>query len=238
MNGMNLEQHFAASSMSIVVRTSVSVQTLLGITEMGNSIQNKQRTALVAAGSVMLFTLAGCYSLPKVNPPDLVQSVLDVEGQIRQFKGFTPQQVLAAAEDVLRRHKPEAKFLRSADTLKMESHDVLFYVVAWGQTEERWAVHAREENQVTVASVAMDERGAGYALGGWEGMKYQIPRKAQKTIFGPLPAVNVDYGMFWHRVESILTGAPWPECVKVWDIPPRYFEPLCRNETTEQYEAK
>jgi hypothetical protein len=160
MNGINLEQHFAASSMSIVVRTSVSVRTLLGITEMGNPIQNKQRTALVTAGSVMLFTLAGCYSLPKVNPPDPVQSVLDVEGQIRQFKGFTPQQVLAAAEDVLRRHKPEAKFVRSADTLKMETHSVGFIVIAGWHVEERWAVHAREEDQVTVASVAMDVRDA------------------------------------------------------------------------------
>lgn len=205
---------------------------------MGNVFRNRQRTALVAAGVVMSFTLAGCPSLPKVNPPDPLQLVLDVEGQQRQFNGFTPQQVLSAAEEVLRRHAPEAKFVRSANSFKMESHHVFYYVAVWGQTEERWTVHAREEDHVTVASVAMDERGVTLGLGMWEEAKHQIPRKG-RSIFGfSLPAVNVDYGMFWHRVESILTGAPWPECVKVWDIPPRYFEPLCRNETTEQYQAK
>jgi len=208
---------------------------------MGNSFQNKQRTALVAAGVVMLFTLAGCPSLPKVNPPDPVQLVLDVEGQLRQFKGFTPQQVLAAAEDVLRRHEPEAKFVRSADTLKMESNHVAFILIAAWEVEERWAVYVREEDQVTVASVAMDLRRAD---AGWVGTPFastfQIPRKAKNTIFGPVPATNIDYGMFWHRVQSILTGAPWPECVKVWEISiyPRYFEPLCNNRTIEQYEAK
>ena len=209
---------------------------------MGNSFQNKQRTALVAAGVVMLFTLAGCPSLPKVNPPDPVQLVLDVEGQLRQFKGFTPQQVLAAAEDVLRRHKPEAKFVRSADTLKMESKYVAFILIGAWEAEERWAVYAREEDQVTIASVAMDQRSAGNVWIGAPklGGTTQIPRKAEKTIFGTIPAVNVDFGMFWHRVQSILTGAPWPECVNVWEITirARYFEPLCRNSTTEQYEAK
>jgi hypothetical protein len=186
----------------------------------------------------MSFTLAGCLSLPKVNPPDPVQLVLDVEGQQRQFNGFTPQQVLSAAEEVLRRHAPEAKFVRSADSLKMESHHVFFYVAVWGQTEERWAVHAREEDHFTVALVAMDERGATLGLGMWEEAKHQIPRKGTSVLGFSFPAVNVDYGMFWHRVESILTGAPWPECVKVWDIPPRFFEPLCRNQTTEQYQEK
>ena len=186
----------------------------------------------------MSFTLAGCPSLPEVNPPDPVQLVLDVEGQQRQFKGFTPQQVLAAAEDVLRRHKPEAKFVRSADRLKMELHNVYSYVVVWGQKEERWAVHAREVDHVTVASVAMDEREATFGLWMWQEAKRQIPRKGE-SIFGfSLPEVNVDYGMFWHRVESILTGAPWPECVWVWELPRRYFEPLCGNQTTEQYQAK
>ena len=187
----------------------------------------------------MLFTLAGCPSLPKVNPPDPVQLVLDVEGQLRQFKGFTPQQVLAAAEDVLRRHKPEAKFVRSADTLTMESKYAVFIVIGAWEVEERWAVFAREEDQVTVASVAMDQRSAGNV---WIGPGQDDPdtKKGQKTIFGPIPAVNVDFGMFWHRVQSILTGAPWPECVNVWEITirARYFEPLCQNSTTEQYEAK
>jgi hypothetical protein len=229
--------------MSIVVRTSVSVQTLLGITEMGSSIQNKQRTALVTVVFVMLLTLAGCASLPKANPPDPKQLVLDIEGQLRQFKGFTPQQVLEAAEEVLRRYQPEAKFVRSADTLKMESHHVYFLVFAAGQTEERWAVHAREEDQVTVASVAMDERTAGdcflCGLGG-VGLTTQLPKKAKETIFGQVPAVDIDYGMFWHRVQSILTGAPWPECLNVWEITiyPRYFEPLCSNRTRDRYEAK
>ena len=207
---------------------------------MGSSFQNKQRTGLVAAVAVMLFTLAGCTSLPKANPPDPKQLVLDIEGQRRQFKGFTPQQVLEAAEEVLRRHKPEAKFVRSADSLKMESHHAAFIVIAAGQIEERWAVHAREEDQVTVASVAMDWREASVCfICGWGGVTdTQLPKKARDTIIGQIPAIDIDYGMFWHRVQSILTGAPWPECVKVWGIRPRYFEPLCTYWTRDRYEAK
>lgn len=196
---------------------------------MGNSFQNKRRTALVVAVPVILFTLAGCAPLPEVKPPDPKQLVLDIEGQLRQFKGFTPQQVLAAAEDVLRKHKPEAKFERSADTVKMESHDVFFYVVVWERAEERWTVHAREEDQVTVASVAMDVRGTtGILVPGTFGT-YEIPRKDRW---------DVDYGLFWRRVQSILTGAPWPECVKAWELFPRYFEPLCGYFTRDRYEAK
>ncbi len=205
---------------------------------MENAFRNKQRTALVAAVSVMLFTLAGCTSLPEVRPPDPKQLVLDIEGQLRQFKEFTPQQVLDAAEEVLRRHQPEAKFVRSADILKMESHHFHFIVILAEQIEERWAVHAREEDQVTVASVAMDWREAadcflcGFAGGGGTD---QIPSKARWNPFVTFPARKVDYGMFWQRVQSILTGAPWPECVKVSerrvsDPDAVYIDFLCAKE--------
>jgi len=209
---------------------------------MGNAFRNRRRTALVAAVSGMLFTLAGCAPLPEVKPPDPKQLVLDIEGQLRQFKGFTPQQVLAAAEEVLRKHEPEAKFVRSADTLKMESHHVGSIAIVWWQREERWAVHAREEDQVTVASVAMDERSASMCLvcgmGGFSAG--QLPSKAKPRLFGTVGPVDIDYGMFWHRVQSILTGAPWPECLNVWEMTfsPRYFEPLCSNRTRDRYEAK
>jgi hypothetical protein len=201
---------------------------------MENAFRNKQRTVLVAAVSVMLLTLAGCVpSLPAVKPPDPKQLVLDIEGQLRQFKEFTPQQVLEAAEEVLRRHEPEATFVRSTDTLKMESHHVGFIVIAAGQVEERWAVHAREEDQVTVASVGMDRRRADKALGA-KGT-WQFPSKAEWNPFRTIPARKVDYGMFWQRVQSILTGAPWPECVKVSDRRVSdpdavYIDPLCDKE--------
>jgi hypothetical protein len=194
----------------------------------------------------MSFALVGCPSLPKVNPPDSLQLLSDVEGQPRQFKGFTPQQVLSAAEDVLRRHQPEAKFVRSADTLKMDSHHVGFVVIAGWESEERWAVHAREEEQITVASVAMDVRSAGAVFFSWQGShRVQYPSKAVKTIFGTIPAYKISYDMFWQRVQSILTDAPWPECVKVSDIRvsdrrvsdrrvsdggPHYIDPLCLKE--------
>jgi hypothetical protein len=204
---------------------------------MENAFWNRQRTALVAAVSVMLFTLAGCTSLPKVNPPDPKQLVLDIEGQLRQFKEFTPQQVLEAAEEVLRRHEPEAKFVRSADIFKMESHHIHFILILVEQVEQRWAVHARAENQVTVASVAMDERRASdcFVCGAAGAQTSQFPRKAEWNLFGTIPARKVDYGMFWHRVESILTGAPWPECVKVTerrvsDPDAVYIDPLCDKE--------
>jgi len=184
---------------------------------------------------VMLFTLPGCLPLPKVNPPDPKQLVLDIEGQLRQFKEFTPQQVLDAAEEVLRRNEPEAKFVRSADILKMESHRVHFIGIAAWKIEERWAVHARAEDQVTVASVAMNVRDAAWVAfsPGTEGT--QFPSKAKWNPFGTIPARKVDYGMFWQRVQSILTGAPWPECVKVAerrvsDPDAVYIDPLCDKE--------
>ncbi len=227
MNGIDLKQHFPVSSIAIVLRTSVSVLTILGITPMGNAFRNKQRTGLMAAVSVMLLALAGCSSLPEVKPPNPMQS--DVEGQIRQFKGFTPQQVLAAAEDVLRRHLPEAKFARSADTLEMEWHHEGFIVIVGWQLEERWVVHAREEDHVTVASVAMNKKEAEW------GFPYGV--NMQKF---PSGWIRIDYGMFWHRVQSILTGAPWPECSRAFKIVifPSYFEPLCIDRTTNQYQAK
>ncbi len=204
---------------------------------MGSSFQNKQRTGLVAAVAVMLFTLAGCSTLPEVKPPDPTQS--DVEGQIRQFKGFTPQQVLTAAEEVLRRHKPEAKFVRSADTLKMESHHAGFLLIVVWHNQERWTVSAREGDQVTVASVAMASRSE--SLSGSVGTMIEYPT-AEKSVLGlfSLPAIYIDYGMFWHRVQSILTGAPWPECVKpiYKDRGPPYLEPLCGYITRDRYEAK
>lgn len=204
---------------------------------MGNSFRNKQRTGLVAAVAVMLFTLAGCSTLTEVKPPDPTQS--DVEGQIRQFKGFTPQQVLTAGEEVLRRHEPEAKFVRSADTLKMESHHAGFIIFGWWHSQERWTVYAREENQVTVASVAMASRHE--SAFGSVGTMIEYP-SAEKSFLGLFssPAIDIDYGMFWHRVQSILTGAPWPECVKPIDRDRgrRYFEPLCQHLKKSQYEAK
>jgi hypothetical protein len=205
---------------------------------MGNSFRNNQRTGVVAAVAVVFFTLAGCSSLPKANPPDPKQPVLNVEGQTRQFKGFTPQQVLTAAEDVLRRHEPEAKFVQSADTLKMEWHHFGTILLGWWDREEKWTVYAREESHVTVASVAMEARHDSWIVGAG-GREYFYPQKAGKTIHGvPYEAIIINYGMFWHQVQSILTGTPWPECAKVSDIRPRYFEPICRNHTIEQYEAK
>jgi hypothetical protein len=188
---------------------------------MGSSFQNKQRTGLVAAVAVMLFTLAGCSTLPEVKPPDPTQS--DVEGQIRQFKGFTPQQVLTAAEEVLRRHLPGAKFVRSADTLKMETHHGWSKAEMWGlglTKVEKWAVCVREGDQVTVASVA------------------NVTAVRDIFLYDLSRSWHVDYGMFWHRVQSILTGAPWPECVKGSELFARYFEPLCGYRTRHRYEAK
>jgi hypothetical protein len=182
----------------------------------------------------MLLTLAGC-SAPEIKPPGPMQS--DVEGEIRQFKGFAPQQVLAAAEDVLRRRLPEAKFVRSADTLEVEWHRWGFLVIVGSYVQERWAVYAREEDQVTVASVAMSWSDTGFGLG--------VPGGVITEQF-PNRSVRIDYGMFWHRVQSILTGAPWPECgalpsLSFFELLFRevnYYEPLCFRRTTNRYEAK
>jgi hypothetical protein len=60
----------------------------------------------------------------------------------------------------------------------------------------------------------------------------------------PRKGIGIDYGMFWHRVQSILTGAPWPECgafpsfFEYLFSSHNYLEPLCLHRTTNLYEAK
>lgn len=175
---------------------------------------------------IALLALAGCASLPKVEPPDPTH--LDREGQVRHFKGVTSDRVLVAAETVLRRHRPEGRLSRDGETLVMEYKSWGFYVVMAGYAEERWVIVAREVGDVTAASVAMGDASEGYVwpVSGLKGSEY--PHEAGWRG----AAVHVDYGMFWKRLESVLNGDTWPECEKVkYESGFRYFEPLCRHMT-------
>lgn len=174
--------------------------------------------------SLVLLAIAGCASVPKVEPPDPAQ--LDAAGQVRHFRGVAPGQVLAAAETVLRRHKPEGKLTLEGDTLVMEHASQGFYVLAAGYERERWVVVVRSLGDVTAASVAMGYATEGYVLFRGGGVEYPHPTGA----YGG--AVDIDYGMFWKRMESVLQGAPWPECgERRREGGYRFYEPLCGHAT-------
>jgi len=108
------------------------VKHFLSLMTDGGSVLPRLKAGLL---SLVLFALVGCASVPKVEPPDPTQ--LDAAGQVRHFQGVTPAQVLAAAETVLRRHKPEARFIRESGTLAMEYEGRFFYVLLGGYELER-----------------------------------------------------------------------------------------------------
>lgn len=181
---------------------------------------------------MLLFALAGCASIGKVEPLD--PTSLDQKGQVRHFKGVDADRVLLAAETVLQRHRPDGRFVRERDAVVMEYRWQFFYVVVAGYEEERWVITAREVRGMTGASVAMSYASDGYdPLTGGTGQEY--PHEAGWRG----AAVDVDYGMFWKRLESVLEGAAWPECEKArYESRFRYFEPICRHKTINQFEPR
>ena len=194
-----------------------------------SSLMNNDGEALprlkAALLSLTLLALAGCASLPMVEPPDPTQA--DDKGQVRRFEGVTPERVLAAAETVLRKHRPEASFSQQGDALAMDYAWQGFYVLAAGYERERWVVRVRTLGDVTAASVAMGYASEGYVgLFGGQGVVYPHPTGA----YGGW--VDIDYGMFWKRLQSVLQGAPWPDCgERRWEGGYRFYEPLCGHAT-------
>jgi hypothetical protein len=181
---------------------------------------------------VLLLALASCASIGKVDPPD--PTSLDQTGQVRQFKGVDADRVLLAAEAVLRRHRPDSRLVRERDVIVMEYRWQFFFVVIAGYEEERWVITARELGGMTAASVAMSYASDGYdPLTGGTSQVY--PHEAGWRG----AAVAVDYGMFWKQLESMLKGAEWPVCEKArYESKFRYFEPICRHKTINQFDPR
>jgi hypothetical protein len=167
-----------------------------------------------------------------VDPPD--PTSFDQKGQVRHFKGVDADRVLLAAETVLRRHRPDGRFVRERDAVVMEYSWQIFYVVIAGYEEERWVIKARDVGGMTAASVAMSYASDGYVpLAGGTSAVY--PHEAGWRG----AAVDVDYGMFWKRLESVLKGAEWPACEKAtYESRFRYFEPICRHKTINQSDPR
>jgi hypothetical protein len=179
-----------------------------------------------------LFAFAGCASIGKVDPPD--PTSLDQKGQVRHFKGVDVDRVLLAAETVLRRHRPDARFAREQGTVAMEYRWQIFFVVMAGYEEERWVIAAREVGGNIAVSVAMSYASDGY-IPFTGGTSEEYPHEAGWRG----AAVEVDYGMFWKRLESVLNGAEWPECEKArHESRFRYFEPICRHKTINQFDPR
>lgn len=182
--------------------------------------------------SLVLLALAGCASVPKVEPPpDPAQP--DAAGQVRHFQGATTDQVLAAAETVLRKHRPEGRFTHESDTLTMDYAGRFFYGLLGGYELEHWVVVVRTLGDITAASVAM-----GYATEGYAGPLaggVEFPH----LTGGYGRAVDVDYGLFWKRVDSVLKDEPWPDCgERTWEGGYRFYEPLCGHATIKPSNAQ
>ena len=177
----------------------------------------------------VLVMASGCASVPEVVPPDPVH--LDAKGQVMHFEGVTPTQVRDAVETVFRRHRPEGRIVRNADGVVLEASDSSFYLLFWKDYEEKWVVVVREAG-VAVASVAMWIRksGAMYPFGSYTS---EFPQSAN---WGRT-AIEIDYGMFWRRVRSILKGEAWPECEKPKvEVGSHFHEPLCNQYTVNASE--
>jgi len=180
---------------------------------------------------IVLLAVAGCVSVRSVDPPDPAR--LDRNGQVRHYHGVDADRVLQAAETVLRRHRPDAAVVRERDSLVMEYRWRVFYVVMAASEEERWRIVARNVGGVTAASVAMSYASEEYVwpFSGVKGEEY--PHEAGWRG----AAVDVDYGMFWKRLDSVLQGHAWPECEKVkQEAGFRYFEPICQHRTVNRSE--
>ena len=152
---------------------------------------------------------------------------------MRHFEGVTPDQVLVAAETVLRKHRPDGRVIREKDTVVMEYEWWAFFVVMAGYDLERWVVVALKAGDVTAASVAMGRAMEGYVwpFSGIRGREYP------QTAGWRGPAVHIDYGMFWKRIESVLKGDAWPECGQMkLERGYGYYEPLCGHETVKPSE--
>jgi len=86
---------------------------------------------------------------------------------------------------------------------------------------------------ITAASVAMGCATEGYFLYKEGCMEYPHPT----GWYGR--AVDIDYGMFWKRMESALRGETWPECgERRWEGGYRYYEPLCGHATPHRSDTK
>ena len=184
------------------------------------------RMLLVAGALVMT---SGCASTPEVVPPDPAR--LDAKGQVMHFEGVMPAQVLDAVETVMRRHRPKGRISRNDDSVVMEASDSSYYLLFWDDYEEKWVVVVREAG-VTVASVTMWIRKSGmmYPFGSYTS---EYPQSAN---WGR-SAVEIDYGMFWRRVRSILNGEAWPECGKPKaEVGAHFYEPLCNQYTVNASE--
>jgi len=175
-----------------------------------------------------LLALTSCASVPKLEPPDPTHvhehpTHVDDPGQVRHFKGVTPDRLLLAAETVLQRHRPKARFIHERDSLVMEYKWFAYSLVFAGYEEERWVVVARQLGDVTAASVAMGLAAEGY-FGGFGGAT--VHSDANRTLF-------INYGMFWTRLQSVLDGSSWPECEKSRQdhLPWNFYEPLCGDRT-------
>jgi hypothetical protein len=176
----------------------------------------------------MLLTLSNCASIPNVVPPDPMH--IDEEGQVRHFEGATMDQVLAAAEAVLRKHRPEGRFIRERDSVVMEYEWWIFFGIIAGYDQERWVVVSREIGGITAASVAMGRASDGYF--GPFAMGKEYP---QAATWWKRREIHVDYGTFWKRVRSLLANDPWPECDRLrMENHYRYYEPLCGHETVDR----
>jgi len=162
--------------------------------------------------------VSGCASIPDVPPPSFAEAgdanapdaPESAWAGVRRFDGTTVEQVLSAAEAVLRDHLPGANFSRSGSSLSAEYRDRAFYGFAGGERAEKWLVAARESAGSTIASVT--SAGVHASVVAFLGAATHRWPIADSMLVPH--EVRASDATFWHRVERAIAGEGWPECDK------------------------
>jgi hypothetical protein len=160
-------------------------------------------------------------------------SAEDSSGQVTTFDGATPDQVLQAAEIVLREHLPNARFVREHESLTVNFQYAAFFLFVWADVAETWVLETKQLETSTIASVATRASWSGAAPGLSGAYSWPVePGFLRKEL-------RVDYSMFWDRLRSVLASTPWPKCeperekpfihIQKGKVLYRTYEPLCKK---------
>lgn len=175
--------------------------------------------------------LEACVFMPKVRTPDPTHPNLETESEAEAFEGFSPDEVLAAAEDVLEAYAPPTvwqtisrKIVRDKSAIVMQYHAVLFIGFAFGEVKEKWVVTAQPTKSGALAIAAFGKASVGSG--------YLVLAAPSEWISYPDSYHHINYRLFWGSVRCRLNEGPCPECKELDSAEIMWggvfwYEPMC-----------